>query len=833
MEPDENELPLELDKDSYLYAALDAIARDDLRIASIGLGVLFVILAIVYVLTLPSAAAPPMVALAICSGAAMFGLSIALGWWLVPVSWSQPIGVAAAGLVLLNGLLYLYITSEPRLTMILWLLIIGAGLFFLSAFWLGLTIVATLAGWGIIVWSSSPSPDWLYFGIALFLATVMAMIIHTVRLHTVLELVTLRLDEGAHRAELEDALTTTEEARRLAETMNDVGLALTSTLELPQVLDLVLDRLAQIVPYDRGSVMLLNGDEMEIAAARGFPEQGRLLQTRIPLGDDNDIFRQIYLTQRPISIPDVLQRPDFRYVEGQPPARSWLGVPLIHQNAAVGMLSLARENPLPYSDDETMLANAFAVQAAIGLQNARLYDDMKQAYDHTVLELKGALASTEEARRLAETMNDVGLALTGTLELSQVLDLVLDRLAQIVPYDRGSVMMLRGDEMEIVAARGFPEQSRPRQIRISLVGDDNDIFRQIYLTQRPLSIPDVSQRPDFQHVQGLPLARSWLGVPLIHKNSAIGMLSLARESPLPYRDDEIMLANAFAGQAAIGIRNARLYEDMKRAYAQLERMDRTKSDFIGVASHELRTPLTSLRGSSQILLNDPAIQENPLHQELISTIYSGAVRLHEIVDSMLDMIKIDSRALQLYPKPLSVSALIQTVCNGFARSVAARNLTLTVEDMQGLPEIEADLDALRKVFGHLVVNAIKYTPDSGTITISGRAVASGEKDLPEGIEVVVSDTGIGIAPESQELIFKKFYQTGELALHSTSKTQFKGGGPGLGLAIARGIVEAHSGKLWVASPGFDEETCPGSKFYVFLPLRQRRQVRPPLDPPER
>ena len=647
MQPDEEELPLELDKDAYLYAALDAIAHHELRIVSIGLGVLFVILAIVYVLTLPSAAAPPMVTLAICAGVAMFGLGIALGRFLVPVSWSQPIGVSAAGLVLLNSLLYLYIVSEPRLTMILWLLIVGAGLFFLSASWLSLTIVATLAGWGLVVWLSPPSPDWLYFGIALFLATVMAIIIHTVRLRTVLELITLRLDEGAHKAELEDAL-----------------------------------------------------------------------------------------------------------------------------------------------------------------------------------------ASTEEARRLAEKMNEVGLALTGTLELSKVLALVLDRLAEIVPYDRGSVMLLSGDEVEIVAARGFPEQAGP-QIRISVVGDDNDIFRQIYLTQRPLSIPDVSQRPDFQHVEGLPRARSWLGVPLIHQNAAMGMLSLARESPLPYSDDEIMLATAFAGQAAIGLQNARLYDDMKKAYDQLERLDRTKSDFIGVASHELRTPLTSLRGSSQILLNDPAIKENPLNQELVSTIYSGAVRLHEIVDSMLDMIKIDSRALQLYPKPLSVSALIQTVCNSFARSVAERNLTLTVEDIQGLPEIEADLDALRKVFRNLVVNAIKYTPDGGMITISGRAVASGEKDLPEGIQVVVSDTGIGIAPESQELIFTKFYQTGELALHSTSKTQFKGGGPGLGLAIAQGIVEAHGGKLWVESPGFDEKTCPGSKFYVFLPLRQRRQVRPPADQPER
>jgi signal transduction histidine kinase len=405
------------------------------------------------------------------------------------------------------------------------------------------------------------------------------------------------------------------------------------------------------------------------------------------------------------------------------------------------------------------------------------------------------------------------------LELPKVLTLVLDRLAEIVPYDRGSVMLLKGEKVEIVAARGFPEQAQPLQIRISLVGDDNDIFRQIYLSQRPLSIPDVSQRPDFQLVEGLPRARSWLGVPLIHQNAVMGMLSLARESPLPYSDDEIMLATAFAGQAAIGLQNAGLYDDMKRAYDQLERLDRTKSDFIGVASHELRTPLTSLRGSSQILLNDPDIKENPVHQELVSTIYSSAIRLNEIVDSMLDMIKIDSSELQLYPKPLSVPALIQTVCSRFVKSVAERNLTLTVENMQGLPEIEADLDALRKVFNNLVVNAIKYTPDGGAITISGRAIARGARDLPEGIEVIVSDTGIGIDPQSQELIFKKFHQTGQLALHSTSKTQFKGGGPGLGLAIARGIVEAHGGKLWVESPGYDEQTCPGSHFHVVLPMR--------------
>jgi signal transduction histidine kinase len=128
-----------------------------------------------------------------------------------------------------------------------------------------------------------------------------------------------------------------------------------------------------------------------------------------------------------------------------------------------------------------------------------------------------------------------------------------------------------------------------------------------------------------------------------------------------------------------------------------------------------------------------------------------------------------------------------------------------------------------------VINAIKYTPDGGTITISGKELPL-SSELPKGgIEIVVSDTGIGIDPRFKELIFAKFYQTGELALHSSGKTKFKGGGPGLGLAIARGIVEAHHGKLWVESPGYDETNCPGSQFHVVLPLRLADRPQPPKD----
>jgi signal transduction histidine kinase len=299
------------------------------------------------------------------------------------------------------------------------------------------------------------------------------------------------------------------------------------------------------------------------------------------------------------------------------------------------------------------------------------------------------------------------------------------------------------------------------------------------------------------------------------------MFSLTREVPNPYTADDAALATAFAGQAAIVLENARLYANVTRAYEQLGRLDRTKSDFINIASHELRTPLTLLRGYSQILLRDPAIAGNPSLYQMMEGIMSGTSRLHEIIDSMLDVAKIDSGALELHREPLYLYKLMESVATTFKSDLSERQLRLEIEALQELPAIEADTAALRKVFSNLIVNAIKYTPDGGRITLCGRVLPRNRTDLPEGgVEIQVQDTGIGIDPQFHDLIFTKFYQTGEVALHSTGRTKFKGGGPGLGLAIAKGIVEAHGGRVWVESTGYDENACPGSTFFVMLPLRK-------------
>jgi signal transduction histidine kinase len=443
-------------------------------------------------------------------------------------------------------------------------------------------------------------------------------------------------------------------------------------------------------------------------------------------------------------------------------------------------------------------------------------------------------------RRMAETLYRMGRALTQILDLTEVLDLLLEDLSKIVSYDRAAVMLQSDDLLEVVAARGFPADVQPLQLRVPIQNDDDDVFKRIYYTQQPLAIPDVLSWPTWQHLENLPAARAWLGVPLIRQDKVIGMLSLTREIPNAYGDEEVALATTFAGQAAIALENARLYHqlahfsealedeveertsDLQVAYIELERLDKTKSDFISIASHELRTPLTVLRGYSKMLLKDPKVRENPEHLELVAGIHSGAMRLGEIVSSLIDMAKIDSDTLEFYPETLSVDLLVQLVCQEFAPSLTHRNQRLKIENLVDLPLIEADPDLLRKVFHHLLSNAIKYTPDGGKITIAGRFLPHGREGLTEpAIEIIVSDTGIGIARHLQRLIFNKFYQTQELHLHSTGKTKFKGSGSGLGLAITRGIVEAHQGKIWLESPGHDEERLPGSHFHVVLPVKQK------------
>jgi signal transduction histidine kinase len=298
---------------------------------------------------------------------------------------------------------------------------------------------------------------------------------------------------------------------------------------------------------------------------------------------------------------------------------------------------------------------------------------------------------------------------------------------------------------------------------------------------------------------------------LVRTSKAIAGGDLQRRTGIRGGDEIGVLANTF--DAMTENLQQRTVE-LEKSNRVLEQMDKTKLSFITVAAHELRTPLTVISGSAQMI--QLKTKDDPEITRLSEGILKGVNRMNDVVKDMLDVTKIDSKTLELYPEDVRLDSPIQKIHRNFEPDLAERRLTLEIEPLSSLPSVRADPDLLYKVFYHLIINAIKYTPDGGRIHISGRTLD--ENGVPE-VEIVVADNGIGIDPQHHELIFEKFYQTGEVLLHSSGKTKFKGGGPGLGLAIARGIVEAHHGRIWVESPGYNETACPGSQFHVRLPVK--------------
>ena len=353
---------------------------------------------------------------------------------------------------------------------------------------------------------------------------------------------------------------------------------------------------------------------------------------------------------------------------------------------------------------------------------------------------------------------------------------------------------------------------------------------------RPLLQYDLDLHPAYRAAS--PLEREFFGklnvevyVPIFAKRKWIGILALGPKlSGNRYTDQDLITLSALANQTAVALENARLVDnlmrlnnelrkarrDLENTNRTLRRLDESKSDFISIASHELRTPLTVIRGYTEMLLEDTSLDPN--YRAIVKGIHEGTVRLHEVMDSMFDIAQINSAARQLKFQNIDLGEIVRDVCEMQKHNFIERKQSLTV-DLPSLPGIQADPNLIEKLFHHLITNAIKFTPNEGRIIITGQIVQPNGGEFPNGgIEIVVADTGVGVDPTYREIIFTKFYQPGDLSKHSTSKTRFKGGGVGLGLALCKGIVEAHGGRIWVESPGHDELNFPGSRFHFILPF---------------
>lgn len=261
-------------------------------------------------------------------------------------------------------------------------------------------------------------------------------------------------------------------------------------------------------------------------------------------------------------------------------------------------------------------------------------------------------------------------------------------------------------------------------------------------------------------------------------------------------------------------RTAYLANELASMKRDVERLDQSKSNFVAVAAHELKTPLTLIEGYTT-MVGDLLPKQMENLQELVQGMQRGIRRLSVLVNDMLDMSMIDNNLLTLNLQPVWLHRMLSMLKVEMLPTLQQRRQTLELRPFSGGDEpIFADPARLYQALKNILLNAVKFTPDGGAITMDGRL-------LPGFVEITIHDTGIGIALENQDAIFAKFGQLGDVSLHSSGKTKFKGGGAGMGLPIAKGIIEAHGGSLWAESPGYDEETCPGTTFHALLPLNSR------------
>lgn len=267
---------------------------------------------------------------------------------------------------------------------------------------------------------------------------------------------------------------------------------------------------------------------------------------------------------------------------------------------------------------------------------------------------------------------------------------------------------------------------------------------------------------------------------------------------------------------------AELLAHMAQMRERMDRFEQSKTNFITIAAHELRTPLTILEGYTNMLRVETT-DHSPL-RTYINGLQNGLIRMNEIIGDMIDVSLINLQSFELKYQVVNLEKHIRIIVDQLRRYYEARSVGLTVEPFNDAYLTFADPTLLAKAYNKVLMNALKYTPDGGNVTVRCVPTRQNEAygDITGYVDIQVKDTGIGIAPHNLTRIFDTFSSVADASLHSSGKTKFKGGGPGLGLAITKGIVEAHGGHIWVESDGHDEVTLPGSLFHLELPIYSKQ-----------
>ena len=488
--------------------------------------------------------------------------------------------------------------------------------------------------------------------------------------------------------------------------------------------------------------------------------------------------------------------------------------PIMHLHSAIGL----NVQPLPAS---------MPINEAVDFALKR---DVHDRYEPLAVELPGQVVRMLDlhtlllaqshllaaATRTVQHQAAIGRALSSTLDLSEVLELILTHIGESVPFDRASLLLVRNEQLQLAAERGFP--AGVDRDRLLTDFQASLAYQQIFETRRPLVLNDASQWPDWPTQPALSPVRSWLGMPIVHSDSWLGVIALARLAPAPFTSAEVAQVESLTLQAAaLALQNALQYENSRDVNDRLEQrvLERTqelikanqaKDEFVANVSHEFRTPLANIQLYLR-LLDDGKPEKRP---QYLDTLRRETARLNRLIEDLLNLHDLDINHLSLQLAPLDVNRVVRSLADDWRAIATERELRLEIRLDHLLPLASADLTLVTYILTNLLSNAFNYTAVGGIIRL---ATSLKQRDDRAWVTVEVHDTGQGISDKDLPHIFERFYR-GEAARH------FRSPGTGLGLSICQTSAERLGGFLTV-----ETQVGLGSTFTLWLQSRATNSSR--------
>ena len=585
-------------------------------------------------------------------------------------------------------------------------------------------------------------------------------------------------------AELREAL---EHQTATAEVL---GIISRSPTDVQPVLDAIVESAARVCGIDD---VLLRLNEAGVMSVRAHVGPVAIPLSREGISLEEPRFRWIR-EHGTLHIADILAQDDFPNLGFRSGSRTFLIVPLHQKGEFIGALIARRTEVRPFTPSQIKLLETFADQAVIAIENVRLFKELQERTRELV-------ESVEEMKALGE----VGQAVSSSLDLETVLETIVSRAVDLSGTDCGVIYEFDEATQEFnLRASHRMEPEAVEGLRAARIKLGEGATGQAAMTRAPVQIPDTFELREGAVSRVRPLLnrlgyRSLLTVPILREQQIMGGLTVWRRQVGEFEPEVVNLLQTFATQSALAIQNARLFREIEEKSRQIEAANRHKSEFLANMSHELRTPLNAIIGFSEVLGERMFGELNEKQAEYTDDILSSGRHLLSLINEILDLSKVEAGRMELELATFDLPLAIDNA-RTFVRERATKhgiNLDVTVDERLG--DFVGDERKIKQILLNLLSNAVKFTPEGGRIGIKARQVDG-------SVEISVSDTGIGIAPEDQPKVFEEFRQVGGDYAHKKE-------GTGLGLTLAKKFVELHGGRIWVES-----EVGKGSRFTFTLPV---------------